>query len=55
MVEAGIESVKGTTAVFRKEGVISNRLEGSGAEWSVDTLEELRNKMQIPKRGEVKR
>src|SRR5437763_13556091 len=40
MVDTSVELVEGASAVFREEGIISNRLEGGCAEWSVDAVEE---------------
>ena len=55
MVEAGVELVEGTTAVFWEEGIISDRLEGGCAEWSVDAVEEFQEQDADPEtlRGET--
>src|ERR1700687_5708287 len=55
MVDAGVEVVEGTPAVFREQGVSGDRLVGGGAEWCVDAVEDFQEQDADPEtlRGET--
>ena len=55
VVDAGVEVVEDTTALFREERIISDRFEGGRAEWRVDAMEEFQEQDADPEPCGVRR